>query len=71
MDSTLNYKIAHTANPIRDGNGAGSGRVAPILTPPRLFKIIPIPIPFKKLNGADGYDKFPYLPRPASFNFFF
>ena len=52
MDNTLNYKIAHTANPIRDGNGAGSGRVAPIPTAPHLFKIILIPIPFKKLNGA-------------------
>ena len=37
---------------IRNGNGAGSGRVAPIPTPPRLLKIIPIPVPFKKLNGA-------------------
>ena len=71
MDSTLNYKIAHTANPIMDGNGAGSGRVAPIPTPPPLFKIILIPIPFKKLNGAGRYYKFPYLPRPASFNFSF
>ena len=31
-----------------------TGRVAPILTPPRLLKIIPIPVPFKKLNGARG-----------------
>ena len=36
----------------RDGNGVGSGRVAPIPTPPRLFKIIPIPVTFKNLNGA-------------------
>ncbi|KAJ9687646.1 hypothetical protein PVL29_016219 [Vitis rotundifolia] len=37
---------------LRDGNGAGSGRVAPIPTPSRLIKIIPIPVPFKKLNGV-------------------
>ena len=36
----------------RDGNGAGSGRGAPLPTPPRLFKAMPTPVPFKKLNGA-------------------
>ena len=33
-----------------DDNGAGSGQVA-IPTPPCLFEIILIPVPFKKLNG--------------------
>ena len=54
----------------RDDNGAGSGWVAPIPTPLRLFKIIPIPNPFEKLNGRDVYDKFPYSPRSIQFNFF-
>ena len=36
----------------RDGNGAGLGRVGPIPTPPHLFKIILIPVAFKKLNGT-------------------
>ena len=40
----------------RDGNGAGSGQVAPIPTPPRLFETILIPVPFKKLNGT-GWDE--------------
>ena len=47
---------------------AGSGRGAPLPTPPRLFKAIPIPVTFKKLNGAGrggacGYATFPYPPR--------
>ena len=37
---------------LRKDNGAGSGWVAPIPIPPRLFKIILIPILLKKLNGA-------------------
>ena len=36
----------------RNGNGAVSGWVAPIPTPPCLAKPIPIPVPFKKLNGT-------------------
>ena len=36
----------------RDGNGAGSRRVAPILTLPCLFETILIPVSFKKLNEA-------------------
>ena len=39
----------------RNDNGAGSGRVAPIPTPPRLFKTILIPVSFKKLNGQGRY----------------
>ena len=39
----------------RNGNEAGSGRVAPIPTPSRLAKPILIPIPFKKLKrGGAG-----------------
>ena len=58
----------------RDGNGASLGqvRVTPIPTLPRLFKIILIPVPFKKLNGAGRgragrgrYATFPYPPRLA------
>ena len=49
----------------RNGNGAGSGRVAPIPTPPRLLKRILIPVPFKKLNGAGRVWEIPIpaLPR--------
>ena len=49
----------------RTGNGAGSGRVALIPTPPHLFKTIFIPVPFKKLNGRGRYDKFSYPSRPV------
>ena len=57
----------------KNDNGTGSGRVALIPTPPYLFKIIPTPVPFKKLNGVGwgGYDKFSYPPRLTSCNFFF
>ena len=52
----------------RNGNGAGSGRVAPIPTPPRLFKINLIPVPFKNLNGAGrgGVGTINSYTRPAS-----
>ena len=36
----------------RDSNGVGSGRIASILILPRLFKLIHILVPFKKLNRA-------------------
>ena len=35
---------------VRDGNRAGSGWVAPIPTPLRLFETILIPVSFKELN---------------------
>ena len=34
----------------KEDNETGLGRVASILTLPHLFKIILIPVPFKKLN---------------------
>ena len=59
----------------RNDNGAGSGRVAPIPTPPRLLKIILIPVPFKKLNGAGrggaGMGNSQTHPAPPSLAFFF
>ena len=57
----------------RDGNRTGSGRGAPLPTPPRLFKSIPIPVPFKKLNGAGwgGAGRVCYIPIPAPFSFLF
>ena len=59
------------AGRVRNGNGASSGRVAPIPTPPRLAKRIPIPVPFKKLNGAGRVWEFPVPAPPALFSFFF
>ena len=47
----------------------GSGQVTPIPTLLCLFKIILIPIPFKKLNKVDWYDKFPY-PHLSRLTFF-
>ena len=56
---------------IRDGNGAGFGQVAPIPTPPRLSKIIPIPVPFKKLNGTGQVWEIPKPAPPRLASFFF
>ena len=59
------------ARQTRNDNGAGSGRVAPIPTPPHLLKIILIPVPFKKLNRAGRVWEIPKPapPRLAPFNF--
>ena len=57
-------KILETFPRIRNDNGAGSGRVAPIPTPPYLLKTIPIPVPFKTLNGAERVWEISYT-RPA------
>ena len=57
----------------RNDNGAGSGRVAPIPTPPRLLKTILIIVPFKKLNGVGQVCEFsiPTSPHLVFFFFFF
>ena len=45
--------------------GMATGRVTSIPTPPRLFKTILIPVPFKKLNGV-GQGMINSHTRPAS-----
>ena len=54
LQFTNQSSLIHMLNSVRVRNGyrEGSGWVAPIPTPPRLLKTIPIPVSFKKLNGA-------------------
>ena len=51
------------------GMATGRVRVWEFPTSPRLLKTIPIPVPFKKLNGTGRVWEFS-IPPPAPFSFF-